>query len=78
MIPNPIRKVLSTFQSCEARALLMGGQACVFYAGSNLQGDAPPWAKSVRPGDGSRVLHGALDTLNKPRAAPFHFSSERP
>ena len=47
-------------------------------AGSNLRGDAPPWAKSVRPGDGSGVLHGALDTLHKPRAAPFYFSAGRP
>lgn len=31
MIPNPIHKVLSTFQNCKVRALLMGGQACVFY-----------------------------------------------
>jgi hypothetical protein len=39
MIPNPIRKVLSTFQSCEARALLMGGQACVFYGGAEFSRD---------------------------------------
>jgi hypothetical protein len=31
LIPNPIRKVLSIFQSCGVRALLMGGQACVFW-----------------------------------------------
>ena len=39
MIPNPIRKVLSTFQNCEARALLMGGQACVFYGGAEFSRD---------------------------------------
>ena len=36
MIPNPIHKVLSTFQSCGVRALLMGGQACVFYGGAQF------------------------------------------
>ena len=39
MIPNPIRKVLSTFQSCEVHALLMGGQACVFYGGAEFSRD---------------------------------------
>jgi len=36
LIPNPIHKVLSIFQSCEVRALLMGGQACVFYGGAEF------------------------------------------
>lgn len=36
MISNPIRKVLSTFQSCGVRALLMGGQACVFYGATEF------------------------------------------
>ena len=39
MIPNPIRKVLSTFQNCEVRALLMGGQACVLYGGTEFSRD---------------------------------------
>lgn len=39
MIPSPIRKVLSTFQSCEVRALLMGGQACVFYGAAEFSRD---------------------------------------
>ncbi len=39
MIPNPIHKVLSTFQSCEVRALLMGGQACVFYGAAEFSRD---------------------------------------
>lgn len=39
MIPNPIRKVLSTFQNCEVRALLMGGQACVFYGAAEFSRD---------------------------------------
>lgn len=39
MIPNPIRKVLSIFRSCGVRALLMGGQACVFYGGAEFSRD---------------------------------------
>jgi len=39
LIPNPIRKVLSTFQNCEVRALLMGGQACVFYGAAEFSRD---------------------------------------
>jgi hypothetical protein len=39
LIPNPIHKVLSTFQSCEVRALLMGGQACVFYGAAEFSRD---------------------------------------
>jgi hypothetical protein len=39
LIPNPIHKVLSTFQSCRVRALLMGGQACVFYGGAQFSRD---------------------------------------
>lgn len=40
MIPNPIHKVLSTFQNCGVRALLMGGQACVFYGAAEFSRDA--------------------------------------
>ncbi len=39
MIPNPIHKVLSIFQSNGVRALLMGGQACVFYGGAEFSRD---------------------------------------
>lgn len=39
MIPNPIHKVLSTFRSCGVRALLMGGQACVFYGAAEFSRD---------------------------------------
>ena len=39
MIPNPIHKVLSIFQSCGVRALLMGGQACVFYGAAEFSRD---------------------------------------
>ena len=39
MIPNRIHKVLSTFQNCGVRALLMGGQACVFYGAAEFSRD---------------------------------------
>jgi len=39
LIPNPIHKVLSIFQSFEVRALLMGGQACVFYGAAEFSRD---------------------------------------
>lgn len=39
MIPNPIHKVLSTFRSCGVHALLMGGQACVFYGAAEFSRD---------------------------------------
>lgn len=40
MIPNPIHKVLSTIRKYDVRALLMGGQACVFYGGAEFSRDA--------------------------------------
>ena len=39
MIPNPIRKVLSSMHAHRVRALLMGGQACVFYGGAEFSRD---------------------------------------
>lgn len=39
MIPNPIRKVLSSMRNCRVRALLMGGQACVFYGAAEFSRD---------------------------------------
>jgi hypothetical protein len=40
LIPNPIRKVLSSMRAHRVRALLMGGQACVFYGGAEFSRDA--------------------------------------
>jgi hypothetical protein len=40
LIPSPIVKVLSTIQKHGVRALLMGGQACVFYGGAEFSRDA--------------------------------------
>lgn len=39
MIPNPIRKVLSSIQRRRVRALLIGGQACVFYGAAEFSRD---------------------------------------
>src|SRR5271166_3985913 len=39
LIPNPIRKVLSSMRKRRVRALLMGGQACVFYGAAEFSRD---------------------------------------
>jgi hypothetical protein len=39
LIPNPILKVLSSMRSNGVRALLMGGQACVFYGAAEFSRD---------------------------------------
>lgn len=39
MIPTPILTVLSTFQRNGVQALLMGGQACVFYGAAQVSKD---------------------------------------
>jgi hypothetical protein len=39
LIPSRIRKVLSTMAECRVRALLMGGQACVFYGAAEFSRD---------------------------------------
>ena len=39
MIPSRIRKVLSTMAEHRVRALLMGGQACVFYGAAEFSRD---------------------------------------
>lgn len=39
MIPNPILKVLSTIRKHRVQALLMGGQACVFYGAAEFSRD---------------------------------------
>ncbi|MCL4180878.1 MAG: hypothetical protein KJ072_24410 [Verrucomicrobia bacterium] len=39
MIPTPIRQVLSTIRNNGVQALLMGGQACVFYGAAQVSKD---------------------------------------
>lgn len=40
MIPNPIRKVLFTFQKHRVKALLIGGQACIIYGAVEFSKDS--------------------------------------
>jgi hypothetical protein len=39
LIPNPIRKVLSSIRTHRVHALLIGGQACVFYGAAEFSRD---------------------------------------
>jgi hypothetical protein len=39
LISKPIRKVLSSMRAHRVRALLMGGQACVFYGAAEFSRD---------------------------------------
>jgi PHD/YefM family antitoxin component YafN of YafNO toxin-antitoxin module len=39
LIPNPILKVLSTFEKNGVQLLLMGGQACVLYGAAEFSRD---------------------------------------
>lgn len=57
MIPSPIVKVLSTIQKHGVRALLMGGQACVFYGAAEFSRDA------------DLVILAEPENLNRLRAA---------
>jgi hypothetical protein len=51
----PILKVPFSFQKTSARALLMGGQACVFYGGAEFSRDtdfavlSDPAARAITP-----------------------------
>ena len=61
MIPNPIRKVLSSMHAHRVRALLMGGQACVFYGAAEFSRDTD-FAILADPRNLAR-LRGALKDL---------------
>ncbi|PZR79421.1 MAG: hypothetical protein DLM52_01055 [Chthoniobacterales bacterium] len=62
MIPSPIVKVLSTIQKHGVKALLMGGQACVFYGAAEFSRDADLVILAA-PGNLDR-LRTALRELN--------------
>ena len=62
MIPNPIRKVLSTLSTHEVRYLLMGGQACVLYGAAEFSRDCDV-AILCEPQNLAR-LQQALDELH--------------
>ena len=71
MIPNPIHKVLSTFRSCEVYALLMGGQACVFYGAAQVSKDVD--LVLLAQEENFSRLRAALDQLNAKRIAVPRF-----
>lgn len=71
MIPNPIHKVLSTFQSCGLRALLMGGQACVFYGAAEFSRDTD-FALQAEPDNLERLNAPCANC--RPRSSPYRHS----
>jgi len=48
LIPSRIRKVLSTMANHRVRALLMGGQACVFYGAAEFSRDTDLLVEAAR------------------------------
>ena len=71
MIPTPIRQVLSTMQANGVQALLMGGQACVFYGAAQVSKDVD-FLLLAGPENFMR-LHSALEAR---RIAEPRFSSK--
>jgi hypothetical protein len=61
LIPNPIRRVLSSIEARRVRALLMGGQACVLYGAAEFSRDTD-LAILASPANLARLQH-ALDDL---------------
>jgi len=71
LIPTPIRQVLSTIRTNGVQALLMGGQACVFYGAAQVSKDID-LVLLADPANYQR-LHSALQALMARRIAvpPF-------
>lgn len=67
MIPNPIRRVLSSMLRHEVRSLLMGGQACVFYGGAEFSRDTD--LALLADADNLERLERALADLQAERIA---------
>lgn len=67
MIPTPIRQVLSTIQKHQVQALLMGGQACVFYGAAQFSKDVDFLLLAKE--ENFKGLHAALAELNAIRIA---------
>jgi hypothetical protein len=67
LIPTPIRHVLSTIQKHQVQALLMGGQACVFYGAAQFSKDID---LLLLANDANYAgLHRALEELKAVRIA---------
>jgi hypothetical protein len=71
LIPTPIRQVLFTIQANGIRALLMGGQACVFYGAAQVSKDVD--FLILADGENFNRLHTALGELNASRIAEPRF-----
>ena len=67
MIPTPIRQVLFTIQTHQVQALLMGGQACVFYGAAQFSKDIDFLILAEE--ENFEGLHAALGELNAVRIA---------
>lgn len=67
MIPTPIRQALSTIQKHGVQALLMGGQACVFYGAAQVSKDIDVLV--LVTDDNIERLRRALDELQAERIA---------
>ena len=74
MIPNPIRKVLSSMKTNGVQTLLMGGQACVLYGAAEFSRDTD-LAIAADPESLSR-LQNALDELQAKRIAVPPFEAD--
>lgn len=82
LIPKQIRKVLSSMRKHQARALLMGGQDCVFYRAAEFSRDAgfailSP-EMSIRPGTVSpqkpKLLQASFDIFYQARLSRHCFA----
>ena len=69
MIPNPIRKVLSSMRAQRVRALLMGGQACVFYGAAEFSRDTD-FAIIADAANLARLRKALAELLAEPIAVP--------
>jgi hypothetical protein len=58
LIPTPIRQVLSTMQANGVQALLMGGQACVFYGAAQVSKDIKVLKSQLPQGVGDGEARG--------------------
>jgi len=69
LIPNPILKVLSSMQKHRVRALLMGGQACVFYGAAEFSRDTDLAIIADAP-NLARLRQALADLQAEPIAVP--------
>ena len=71
LIPTPIRQVLSTIRKHRVQALLMGGQACVFYGAAQFSKDVD--LALLASEENFTRLRAALDELQAARIAVPRF-----